>query len=126
MRDAEETARLAAGTAGEQLPRAERPARSAAPISGPLVVGSTTPEGGALGQLEAALEHVRATVTVLVRKAGTKGRFKKIATDRLKVNKSQFKLSVKLPAGRWQIEVRFQDPRQVLPVTSKPVTRAIP
>ncbi len=81
-----------------------------------LIRGSVAPRG----------RHVKATVTVLARHAGSKGRFKRVALDRLRGNKSRFKINVQLAAGQWQIEVRFKDPGQVMPITSRRVTLTVP
>jgi hypothetical protein len=75
-----------------------------------LVRGSVAPGTG----------HVKAIVTVLARPAGSKGRFRKRASERLRTNKSKFSLSVRLPARMWQIKVTYHDRGQVLPATSRP------
>jgi hypothetical protein len=81
-----------------------------------LIKGSVAPRSG----------HVKATVTVLARRVGSKGGFKRVALDRLGVNKSRFKLNVQLAAGQWQVEVTFKAPGQLLPSTSRPVTLTVP
>lgn len=69
-----------------------------------LVVGSVAPAKG----------HAKAFVTVLARLAGSKGRFKRVATDRLRSTAGNFAVAVPLGAGHWQLEVTFKDPKQVV------------
>jgi hypothetical protein len=79
-----------------------------------LVLGTVAPGTG----------HVRASVTVLARRNGT-GAFKKVATGRLSSSDANFAVAANLAAGRWQFEVKYQDPRQVVAATSKRITAAI-
>jgi ABC-type tungstate transport system permease subunit len=74
-----------------------------------LVVGSVAPAQG----------HVKASVTVLARRAGSKGRFKRVATGRLRSTAGNFAVAAPLHAGHWQLEVRFKDPKQVLATSRK-------
>ena len=69
-----------------------------------LVFGSVAPANG----------HAKASVTVLARLAGSKGRFKRVDTDRLRSTAGNFAVAVPLRAGRWQLEVAFKDPNQVV------------
>ena len=75
-----------------------------------LVTGSVAPGSG----------HVSALLTVLARVTGSK-RFKAVATDRLGTSDGNFAVVVPLAARRWQIEVKFKDPKQVLGTTSRTV-----
>jgi tungstate transport system substrate-binding protein len=74
-----------------------------------LVVGSVAPAKG----------HVKASVTVLARLAGSKGRFKKVASARLRSTAGNFAVAAPLRAGRWQLEVTFKDPKTVLATSRK-------
>ncbi len=74
-----------------------------------LVVGSVAPAKG----------HVKASVTVLARLAGSKGRFKRVATDRLRSTAGNFAVAVSLRAGHWQLKVTFKDPKQVVATSRK-------
>ena len=74
-----------------------------------------------LGTVKPGLLHHRATVTVLARAAGKKGAFRKVASERLAATQGNFAISVGLAAGRWQVEVRFQDRGQVFAATSRAV-----
>lgn len=81
-----------------------------------LVIGTVAPGTG----------HVRGTVTVFARAVGTKGGFKKIATDRLATTQGNFAISVPLAPGGWELKVKFQDPKQgVVAATSRTVTVTI-
>jgi tungstate transport system substrate-binding protein len=77
-----------------------------------LVSGSVAPGTG----------HVKATVIILARSAGSKGRFKKVASHRLSATKSHFDVTVRLAPGSWEIKVKFQDPRHVVAATSRVLT----
>jgi ABC-type tungstate transport system permease subunit len=76
-----------------------------------------------LGTVAPGTGHVRASVTVLARRNG-KGRFNNVATDRLSSTDSNFATAVSRAPGRWQFEVKYQDPRQVVGATSRKVTAA--
>ena len=75
-----------------------------------LVVGSVAPGKG----------HAKATVTFLARKAGSHGAFRKVTVDRLGTNDGNFAAALALAASKkgWQVEVKFQDGKQVLGTTS--------
>ncbi len=77
-----------------------------------LVIGSVAPGTG----------HVKATVQVFARRRGSKGAFKQVATSRLSTNDGNFAVAVSLAPNRWQIKVKFQDPKQVVSTTSGTVT----
>jgi len=78
-----------------------------------------------LGTVKPGTLHHKATVTVLARAAGKKGAFKKVASGRLAATQGNFAVSAPLAAGRWQVEVRFQDRGQVYAATSRAVTVTI-
>ncbi|MBV9192889.1 MAG: hypothetical protein JO168_02010 [Solirubrobacterales bacterium] len=87
-----------------------------------------TSQGGhamVTGTVKPGTLHHKATVTVLARAAGKKGAFKKVATDHLGTNQGNFAVSVPLAAGKWQVEVKFQDPKQVVATSSRAVTVTI-
>jgi len=75
-----------------------------------LVVGSVAPGNG----------HAKATVTLLARKNGSHGAFRKVAVDKLGANDGNFAASLPLAVNTkgWQIKVKFQDGKQVLGSTS--------
>jgi hypothetical protein len=77
-----------------------------------LVIGSVAPGFG----------HVRASVTVLARAAGSKRAFKRVSIDRLNPNQGNFAVSVPLSAGAWQLEVKYQDPKQVVAAKARKVS----
>ncbi len=58
---------------------------------------------------------------MLARPAGSKSRYKKVGTDRLGPSDSNFALAVTLGAGRWQIEVSYQDPQHVVATMSRSI-----
>ena len=75
-----------------------------------------------LGTVAPSNAHVKGTLTVFARAAGTRGAFRKIATDRLDTSQGNFAILVPLAAGSWNIKVKFQDPKQgIVPVTSRAV-----
>jgi tungstate transport system substrate-binding protein len=77
-----------------------------------LVIGTVAPGTG----------HVEGTVTVFGRAVGTKGAFKKVATDRLETTQGNFAVSVPLAPGGWEIKAEFRDPKQgVVAATSRAV-----
>jgi ABC-type tungstate transport system permease subunit len=80
-----------------------------------LITGSVAPGTG----------HVRATVTVLARPAGSGGAFKTVAKLRLGATEGNFAVLVGLQAGRWQVRVGYQDPRQVVAASRGTVTVTI-
>ena len=67
-----------------------------------LVTGSVAPGSG----------HVKGSLTVLARAAGSKRQFKTVATDRLATSDGNFAVIVPLAARSWQIEVKFQEPER--------------
>jgi ABC-type tungstate transport system permease subunit len=77
-----------------------------------------------LGTVAPGTGHVKASVTVLARQNG-RGRFTKVATDRLGSTDGNFAVAVNRAPGRWQFEVRYQDPRQVVGATSKKVSATV-
>ncbi|MFZ0039676.1 MAG: hypothetical protein WAK93_00085 [Solirubrobacteraceae bacterium] len=79
-----------------------------------LVFGTVSPGTG----------HVKASVTVYDRK-GTKGKFKKVATDRLSASDANFAVSVNAKAGKWQFKVSYADSKAVIGATSKTVKATI-
>ncbi len=68
-----------------------------------LIIGGVSPGSG----------HVKAIVTISGRPVGSKKGYKKLATDRLAANDANFAVVTRLAAGRWQIEVKYSDPKQV-------------
>jgi tungstate transport system substrate-binding protein len=84
-------------------------------------------EGGkavVLGQVSPGTRHVKATVTVYDRK-GSKGAFKKVATDKLSANDANFAVALNLAAAQWQFKVSFADSKAVVGSTSKTVKATI-
>jgi tungstate transport system substrate-binding protein len=75
-----------------------------------------------LGTVKPGTLHHKATVTVLARAAGSKGKFKKVGSERLAATQGNFAISVPLAAGSWQVEVKFKDPGQVIAASSRSVT----
>jgi tungstate transport system substrate-binding protein len=77
-----------------------------------LVLGTVAPGNG----------HGKGTVTVLARRVGKKGGFRKVAAERLAASQGNFAISAPLAAGRWEVRVKFQDPNQgVVAATSRTV-----
>lgn len=68
-----------------------------------LVVGTVAPGTG----------HVNATVTVLARR-GRRGRWRRVAVDRLGDADANFALAPALAAGRWHLRVEYRDGRNVI------------
>jgi tungstate transport system substrate-binding protein len=83
-----------------------------------LSVKSAGGRAVAFGSVAPAKGHVKATVTFLARKAGSKGAFRKVATERLGAAESNFAASLPLSAHGWQVKVKFQDGKNVLGTTS--------
>ncbi len=65
---------------------------------------------------------MNATVEVLARPRRHQARLRTVGTDRLGASDANFALAVKLGAGQWQIEVRFQDPEHVVVTTSRSIS----
>jgi ABC-type tungstate transport system permease subunit len=65
--------------------------------------------------------HVHATVTVLARRTGARGRFRRVALQRMAAGRARFARTVHLRPGSWQIKVAFEDPSQVRGSTSRTV-----
>jgi len=76
-----------------------------------LIIGTIAPGSG----------HARGAVTVLARRVGAKGAFRKVATVHLAAIQGNFAASVPLAASRWLIKVIFQDPGQVVAASSRTV-----
>jgi ABC-type tungstate transport system permease subunit len=73
-----------------------------------MATGSVLPGSG----------HVKGSVVLLARH-GNHGAFKPIATEALGTDDHAFALSAPRKPGTWHLEVRFQDPGQVLTATTK-------
>jgi tungstate transport system substrate-binding protein len=71
-------------------------------------------------------QHVKGTVNLLVRRVGAKGGFRKVASSRLGTADSRFAISASSSAGKWLVEVRFQDPGQVLSTTTRSTRILVP
>jgi tungstate transport system substrate-binding protein len=69
-----------------------------------LIFGSVSPGSG----------HVKATVTLLARKQGSKQGFKKVATDKLASNDADWAVALKLASGNWLVQAKYQDPKEVV------------
>ena len=80
-----------------------------------VVLGSVSPSSG----------HVKATVVVTARPAGSKGGFKRVATDRLSANDGNFAVAVPLAAGRWQFKLKFSDGKRIVAATSTAKTGTV-
>jgi tungstate transport system substrate-binding protein len=76
-----------------------------------LIFGSVSPSTG----------HVKAVVTLLAQKQGSKQGFKKVATVNLASNDSNWASAVTLAAGKWAIQAKYQDPSQVVAANPKTV-----
>jgi tungstate transport system substrate-binding protein len=76
-----------------------------------LIFGSVSPSTG----------HVKATVTVLAKKQGSKGGFKKVATDNLASNDANWAVAVTLAPGKWVVQAKYQDPNQVVAANPRTV-----
>jgi tungstate transport system substrate-binding protein len=80
-----------------------------------LMTGSVLPGSG----------HANASVALLAR-SGKKGAFRKIATSSLGSLDRSFAVSASLKAGTWSVELRFQDPGQVLSTTTRAKKISVP
>lgn len=69
--------------------------------------------------------HAKGSVVLLAR-SGTSGAFKTIATDSLAGADHSFALSASRKPGTWHLEVRFQDPGQVVSTTTKAKKVSVP
>ena len=84
-----------------------------------LIFGSVSPSTG----------HVKATVTIMAKKQGSKNGFKKVATDKLASNDANWAVAPKLGSGKWLVQAKYQDPKQVVaasPRTVKVTVKAKP
>lgn len=79
-----------------------------------IVLGSVAPGSG----------HVKGTVTVLARKRGTKN-YRKLTTYQLGSADGNFAVAVKLAAGKWQVQAKYQDPQQVVAAKVRTTTVTI-
>lgn len=77
-----------------------------------LIFGSVSPGSG----------HAKATVTILARQVGSKKGFKKIATDKLAASDANFAVVAKLAPGKWLIQAKYQDPKQVVAAPARAAT----
>jgi ABC-type tungstate transport system permease subunit len=75
-----------------------------------LATGSVLPSAG----------HVKGTIELLAR-TSSKHSFKQIATESLGSGDRSFAISATVKPGTWAVEVRFQDPGQVVAATIRPV-----
>ncbi len=86
-----------------------------------LIFGSVSPSTG----------HVKATVTLFAKLAGSKKGFKKVATNKLASSDANWAAAVTLAPGKWLVQAKYQDPGQVVAapprtvkvtITAKPKT----
>jgi tungstate transport system substrate-binding protein len=79
-----------------------------------MVIGSVAPGFG----------HVKGTVTISGRPAGSKTSYKKLSTVKLQSSDGNFAAAPKLGKGKWQLKAVFADPKQVVasPVKTTIVT----
>ncbi len=82
---------------------------------GVLMSGSVLPGSG----------HANASVALLAR-SGKNGAFRKIASSSLGSLDHSFAVSASLKAGAWSVELRFQDPGQVLSTTTRAKRISVP
>jgi tungstate transport system substrate-binding protein len=80
-----------------------------------LVTGSVLPGTG----------PVKGSIELLAHSGGT-GSFKRIASSSLGSLDRSFAISAALKTGTWSVEVRFQDPGQVVSNTTKPKQVSVP
>jgi tungstate transport system substrate-binding protein len=78
----------------------------------------------ATGQVLPGSGHVHGSVTMLARRGST-GRFKAVAVSKLGANDDVFALVARLAAGKWSVELRFQD-GGVLTSTTRSVKVSVP
>jgi tungstate transport system substrate-binding protein len=78
-----------------------------------LVYGTVSPGTG----------HVKGTVSVFAQAPG--GALKKVARERLAATQGNFAVVAPLGPGRWRVEVRYQDPREVVASRSRAVSITI-
>jgi tungstate transport system substrate-binding protein len=69
-----------------------------------LIFGSVSPGNG----------HLKATVTILARKVGSKKGFRKIASTRLASNDANFAAVATMAPGKYLIQAKYGDPKQVV------------
>jgi hypothetical protein len=79
----------------------------------------------ATGSLLPGSGHVKGSVVLLAR-SGRKGPFRKIATESLGSGDHSFAVSATRKPGTWYLEMRFQDPGQVVSKTSKAYKVSVP
>jgi tungstate transport system substrate-binding protein len=80
--------------------------------AGVAVFGAVAPGSG----------HVKGTVTISGRPAGSKKSYKTLATVKLKSTDSNFAAAAKQAPGKWQLRAVFADPGQVTTSPAKTVT----
>ncbi len=85
----------------------------AKPGGGAVVLGSVAPGTG----------HVKGTVTLYARPAGSRKGYRKLTTRRLGSGDGNFASVVTLASGRWQLQARYSDPKAV--VAAKPRTAVV-
>lgn len=73
------------------------------------------------GSVSPSTDHVKATVTIMAAKQGSKKGFKKIATDKLASNDANWAVAPKLASGKWLVKAKYQDPKQVVAANPRTV-----
>ena len=74
------------------------------------------------GSVAPGTSHVKGTVTISRRPAGSKRAYKKLATVKLAATDGNFAATPKLAPGNWQFKAVFADPGQVTTSPAKTVT----
>jgi filamentous hemagglutinin len=84
------------------------------------ITSANSSSGGATvaGKVAPGAPDANATVTVLARPQGSKGRFTNVGGETLAARQSTYAASASLPPGKWEVETSFQDPGQILGATS--------
>jgi hypothetical protein len=84
--------------------------------------------GGATvsGSVAPAAPDANASVTILARKQGSSGAFTQVGGTSLAAGQSTYAATGALQPGVWQIQVRYQDPGQLLGSTSSAANATVP
>ncbi len=75
-----------------------------------------------IGSVAPGFNHVKGTVTISGRPAGSKKAYKKLSTVKLASGDGNFAAAPKLAPGKWQFSAVFADPGQVTSSPAKTVT----
>ena len=90
-------------------------------VKGTVSITRKAPAPGGVaisGVVAPAAPDAHATVTILARRQGSRGGYRKIGQSSLRAGQRAYASTVSLKAGKWQVTAKYADPGQVVAASS--------